>query len=101
MKSQDNVEIIFANTVIGRGVLNNVVNLSLAAFNFTPSDDGTKVDADPVIVCKLRMDKVCAKQLRDVMNDLIKLIEESEQDVAMGAKEPVEGVVTKAAKTTH
>jgi hypothetical protein len=94
MKSQDNVEIVFCNTVVGRGVLNNVVNLSFSAFNFTPSDDGQRVDVDPVIVCKLRMDKVCAKQLRDVMNDLIKLIEESEQDAAMGAKEPVtEGVI--------
>lgn len=98
MKNQDNTGVNFVNTVIGRGVLNGVINLSFGVFNFTPSDDGTKVDVDPVVACRLRMDKVCATQLRDVMNELLAAIEKSEQEAAMGVAETKsEGIATKTA----
>ena len=77
MKSDDAVSVTFVNTVVGRGVLNGVINLSFSVFNFTPNDDG-QVDIDPAIACRLRMDKQCAMQLRDVMNDLLAAIEQAE-----------------------
>jgi hypothetical protein len=84
MNTMDNIGATFVNTVIGRGSLNGVINVSFATFNWTPSDDGSRVDPDPVISCRLRMDKLCAIQLRDVMNELISSIEEAEAKVAMG-----------------
>lgn len=97
MKSSDQVGVNFVNTVVGRGVLNGVINLSFSTFQFTPSEDGTKVDVDPVVSCRLRMDKVCATQLRDVMNELLAAIEKSEQEAAMGvADTKVEGIAAKA-----
>lgn len=75
MKNQDSVGITFANTVAARGIYNNVVNISLAAYNFTPAPDGASVDPDAVIVSRLRLDKMCAIKLRDVLNDLILLME--------------------------
>ena len=80
MKSMDNVGVTFVNTVVGRGILNGVVNLSFAVLNFTPADDSKAIDPDPVVNCRLRMDKLCAKQLRDVLNDLIDLIDKAEHD---------------------
>ena len=88
MKSEDIVGVTYVNTVIGRGSLNNVVNLSFSTFLFTPSDDGKTVDLDPVVACRLRMDRVCAIQLRDVMNDLIASIEKAESDAASGVAKP-------------
>ena len=87
MKSKDTVGIDFVNTVIGRGILNGIVNLSFGAFNFTPADDGKTVDLDPVVAVRLRMDKVCATQLRDVMNELLATIEKAELNAAMGVAE--------------
>lgn len=78
MKSNDQVGCTFVNAVVGRGILNGVINLSFSVFNFTPSDNGEVVDVDPTIACRLRMDKACATQLRDVMNNLLTLIEEQE-----------------------
>lgn len=98
MKSSDNVSVTFVNTVIGRGTLNGVVNLSFGVFNFTPSEDGSKVDIDATVACRLRMDKVCATQLRDVMNELLATIEKAEADAAMGIeKSQTDGIVVKAA----
>lgn len=98
MKNQDNVGVHFVNTIIGRGILNGVCNLSFGVFNFTPSEDGTKVDVDPVVACRLRMDKVCATQLRDIMNELLATIERAEADAAMGIEKPqTDGIVVKAA----
>jgi hypothetical protein len=98
MNSSDNVSTTFVNTVIGRGSLNGVINLSFSTFNFTPNDQG-QVDIDPVISCRLRMDKVCATQLRDVMNELLAAIEKAEQDVAVGipAESQSEGIMPKKA----
>lgn len=98
MKTQDEIGIVFANTVIGRGILNGVINLSFSAFNFTPTDDGKQVDLDPVVVCRLRMDKICATQLRNVMNELLATIEKAENESAMaGNDSKVDGVIAKPA----
>lgn len=94
MKSSDGVSITFVNTVIGRGILNGVINLSLSAFNFTPTEDG-HVDIDPVVACRLRMDKVCATQIRDTLNDLLAAIEKAEAETAMGNTSKAEGIVVK------
>ena len=98
MKSVDEAGVVFVNTVVGRGILNGVINLSFSVFNFTPTDDG-KVDVDPAIACRLRMDKICATQLRDVMNDLLAVIEKAETDAAMGVTEAsAEGIIPKASE---
>lgn len=95
MKSNDAVGVTFVNSVVGRGILNNVVNLSFSTFNFTPTDE--VVDPDPVISCRLRMDKTCAYQLRQVLDDLIKLIEEKEDPSEIESTAKTEGVVTEKA----
>lgn len=100
MHSSDEVGVTFVNTVIGRGILNGVCNLSFGVFNFTPSEDGKTVDLDPVVAVRLRMDKICATQLRDVMNELLATIERAEHEATMGNAESnkqVDGIVTKAA----
>ena len=100
MRSMDNIGITFVNTLIGRGILNGIVNLSFAAFNFTPDDQGA-VSADPAVACRLRMDKVCAVQLRDALNDLITIIEKAESSPQ---SETAEGLMLKSSKsveTTH
>jgi len=73
MKSSDQVGITFANLVLGRGVLNSVINVTLAAYQFTP--EGGKVEADPVVVSRLRMDIPCAVALRDELTKLLDTIE--------------------------
>lgn len=77
MKTEDSVGVVFVNHVAARGVFNNVINISFGTYNFTPMEDG-KVEPDPAITCRLRMDKMCAIQLRDNLNDLLALIEKSE-----------------------
>ena len=84
MKSIDQVGITFANVVVGRGVFNSVVNISLAALQFSPTEDG-KVDSDPAITCRLRMDLPCARQLRDTLDDLLTRIEKTEHTAANAA----------------
>lgn len=103
MKSSDNVSVTFVNSVVGRGILNGIVNLSFAVFNFTPSDDGKSVEVDPTIACRLRMDKTCAVQLREVLSKLIADVEEAEQNIAMGISNeaPADGVIPKRAEKTH
>lgn len=93
MKTQDNIGVVFVNTIVGRGTLNGVVNLSFGTFNFTPSDDGKVVDIDPVISCRLRMDKICLKQLRDVADELLSIVEKADSHMEPGA--PIEGLLPK------
>jgi hypothetical protein len=98
MRESDKVSVTFVNTIIGRGILNQVINLSFGVFNFTPNDEGTAVDLDPSVAVRLRMDKVCAIQLRDVMNELLAQLEKAEQNVSSTAvnDKPTEGLVAKA-----
>jgi hypothetical protein len=97
MKKQDDIGITFVNSIAARGLFNNVANMSFSAYNFTPNDEGT-VDPDPVIVCRLRMDKGCLMQLKQVATDLLKLMDETPQE----AHAPeAEGVILKSSETSH
>lgn len=64
-------EVTFVTSVLGLGGYNNVVNLTFCTFLWTPEDgkpgEQLKVDPDPVISCRLRMDDACAIALRDVL----------------------------------
>lgn len=96
MKKQDDIGIIFVNSIAARGLYNNVVNMSFSAFNFTPNEEGS-VDPDPVIVCRLRMDKGCLIQLQQVTEALLKLMDEPPVE-----PEPqTEGVILKSNETSH
>lgn len=70
MKSVDGVGFTFATSVVAVGHHNGVVNVTLAAFAFTPTftlapKSDSAVDADPVVVSRLRLDMSCAIALRD------------------------------------
>ena len=78
MKAVDNVGITFVNTVLGRVILNNVVNIQLGAFQFSPDAKGEAVEVDLVTACRLRMDKACARQLYDNLGELFALVEKAE-----------------------
>jgi len=66
----DSIPITFVNQVVGSGHLYGVVNLTFAVARFTPAADG-KVDPDLVISSRLRMDLVCAQQLRDALDGIL------------------------------
>ena len=87
MKSVDNVGVTFVNAVLGRGILNNVVNVQLGAYQFTADDESKAVTPDLVTACRLRMDKVCAQQLHASLGELLELIANAE--VSNGAQAPV------------
>lgn len=90
MKSLDDVGVVFVNTVVGRGVLNGIVNLSFGTLLFTPSDDGQSIDPDLVVSARLRMDKICAQQLYETLGDLLASIEKAEAEaVSPGTGEGV------------
>lgn len=66
-------EVTFVTSVLGLGAYNNVVNVTFGTFLWTPEDrkegdkDKIKVDPDPAISCRLRMDEACAISLRDML----------------------------------
>jgi len=78
MKSTDSVGVTFVNTVLGQGVLNGNVNLSFGQLLFTPDADTGRIDPDLVVALRLRMDIVCAKQLRDNLTNLLEKVEQAE-----------------------
>lgn len=65
------VQVVFVNQVIGQGALNGVINITLGTAQFTPNDKG-EIDVDMVISSRLRMDLVCATQLRDSLDAILK-----------------------------
>ena len=79
MKSTDQVGISFANLLVASGTYNGVVNATLAAYSFDPGSDD-KVDPAPVITCRLRMDRMCATQLRDRLNDILAAMDKADLD---------------------
>lgn len=83
MKSTDQVGITFVNTVLGRGILNGVVNIQLGALQFSEGKDGD-VDPDLVVACRLRMDRNCAKQLRDQLDVLLAMVDKAEAAALIG-----------------
>jgi hypothetical protein len=77
MKSLDQVGITFVNNVLGRGVLNNVVNIQFGVlpWDVVQTEDGNlSISQEPVVACRLRMDFACAVQLCDVLTELIKSV---------------------------
>ena len=76
MKNQDNVGVTFINSVMSRGIFNDVVNITLGVLNFTPSAETNSVEPDHVIAARLRMDKECAKAMHRELGDLLKMISE-------------------------
>lgn len=75
MKSVDSVGITFANLVLGRGINNGVVNITLGAYEFNPEDDGKTIDPSPVIVCRLRTDMPFLRTLHKVVGDMLNAID--------------------------
>ena len=100
MKATDNVGITFVNIVIGSGVLNNVINLSLGSFQFTPDDEGKEVSPDLVTSCRLRMDIPCAKQLYDNLGQLLGSLDKP-AEAMNGKAKTVPKTVPKQAEKTH
>lgn len=98
-KSQDPTGITFVNYVIGRGIVHNVINLTFGAYNFSPNDTDTTIELDPVIACRLRMDRSCFSQLRDACNQLWEQIQVEERNAALAAQmeaaEQVESIIPK------
>ena len=86
MKSTDQVGTTFVSMLIGRGVLNSVVNLQFATLLFSVSEDGTKIDTDPVVSCRLRMDIQCARHLHQALGDLLASIETTPAEIPVPAK---------------
>jgi hypothetical protein len=70
-----NNEITFCNFVLGRGVLNGVVNVTLGAFLFDPNSSGEEIDPTPVVVSRLRMDVACARRLRDALASILEAVD--------------------------
>jgi hypothetical protein len=92
MKKADD-GIIYANTVPAVGYFNGVVNVTLAAFQFTPTDDG-KIDPDPAITGRLRMDEACAVALRDSINNILSAMADARVKAAVdthAAQDPANG----------
>ena len=94
MKSNDTVGVTFVNAVVGRGILNGVLNIQLGSLNFDADEKG-KVSNDLSVACRLRMDVECAKDLRDSLDALLKLVEEAKAKgmptVGNGADHAAEG----------
>ena len=71
-KPADSIGVTFVNQLLGRGVLNNVINLTFGVFNFTPDPEVEgEVDPDSVIAARLRMDIPCARQLHANLGDVL------------------------------
>lgn len=75
MKSTDSIGVTFVNLVLGRGILNGIVNVQLGTWLFGAKENGDGVDPEPAVSCRLRMDVACAKSLRDNLDELLKQIE--------------------------
>lgn len=76
MKSNDNVGVTFVNAVVGRGILNGVINVQLGSLLFDADEKG-KISNDLTTTCRLRMDAACAESLRDHLNAVLALIDEA------------------------
>jgi len=96
MKSTDNVGVTFVNLVLGRGILNGVVNLQFGTWLFGSKEGSDGVDPEPAVSCRLRMDVACAKALHEALGELLASIEAPAP--AAGAAEGEGAAVNGAAK---
>lgn len=97
MKSTDNVGITFANLLVASGTYNGVINATLAAYGFEPTADD-KVDPSPMITCRLRMDRMCAVQLRDRLTEILAAMDNADMVAAAklaanGEARPADGAL--------
>lgn len=65
-----NVPITFFNQVVAAGHFNGVVNLTLGAARFSPTEAGA-IDTDMIVAARLRMDMAGAVQMRDQLDRII------------------------------
>ena len=66
----DNVPITFAHLLLAAGSCNGVVNLTLGAARFSPTDAGL-IDNDVIVASRLRLDMTCAIHLRAELDRII------------------------------
>lgn len=80
----DNVGVTFVSLLLGRGVMNGVINLTFGTFNFTPdTEQSNGVDLDAVVSARLRMDIPCARQLHETLGKLLESIDSKENTPAL------------------
>ena len=85
MRSIDQVGITFVNMLVGRGVLNGVINLQFSSLLFSPSDDGMKIESDPVVSCRLRLDIPCARHVHQALGELLASIDTPPESITVTA----------------
>ena len=92
MKPNDSVGVTFVNVVLASGTFNNVINVTLGVCLFTPDPENSKVDDDIVVASRLRMDPLCARQLRDALTKLLEVPAEAaaQSNSATAETTPVE-----------
>jgi len=80
-KAQDDIGVTFVNRVMARGCWAGVANVTLGTFNFTPFREGPNVDEDLVVSCRLRLDMLAVKELRDALDWVIAKMEGVESNI--------------------
>ena len=95
MKPNDSVGVTFVNVVLASGTFNNVINVTLGVCLFTPNPENSKVDDDIVVASRLRMDPLCARQLRDALTKLLEAapVDAPEQNGAVAEATPPAGAL--------
>lgn len=63
-------DVILVNTMTVSGFLNGICNFSFTTARFSSTADG-KVEADEYPSLYLRMDLMCAQQMRDALDKII------------------------------
>jgi hypothetical protein len=66
---ENQVPVIFVNTVAVSGFNNGICNFAFSTAQFLPKDG--KVDISETITANLRMDLLCAQQLHDSLAKII------------------------------
>ena len=98
MKSVDQVGIVFANLVLGGGIYNGVVNVTLGAYAFDPNEDTQKIEPSPVVTARLRLDVGAARALRD---QLTRVLDAAESQVIAEALDQERAKASVDAKAEH
>lgn len=73
--------VIFVNTLLGRGVLNGVVNLQFGVYQFDANKDG-QIDPAPTTNLRMRMDLACARNLHESLGELLTAIDNAVNEPA-------------------
>ncbi len=73
-----NVPVTFSNLFLSGGAMNGVINFNLGVLRFGPTMDG-KIDNDPIVTNRIRIDLQVAIALRDFLNAQIALLTVSDE----------------------